>query len=248
MNLYTWRDVSTVENFRELDNVRDLTSYAMQSQYAASPRLLALCRAFQDRICPDVTIQMFYDEVFNIYTARGIGLDIWGRILGIGRIIEGPFEGIVFGFDGSGCQPFNQAPFLPSIAFRPPTYITLDDDSFRLLLLYKALANISSSDAATQNLLLSTLIDTGIGGFNSAAYVLEVDTMVIRWVFEGRLTPLQLAIFKVAGTLARGAGVGWELYAIDKFNVFGFHGSEFRPFNQAPFVRDNALIVYGETA
>jgi hypothetical protein len=241
--MYTWRNWRTTNNIRELDNIRELTSYAIQSQYAAGKKMMALAAGFQQRIDPTADIDLFYDKLFNIYTAAGFGLDNWGVILGIGRTIEGPPVLDCFGFDGSTLHPFDQRPFMPDYNLIPPTYLTLDDELFRLLLLYKALANISASDAATQNKLLSVLIDTGVGGFGSAAYVLEVDTMVIRWVFETFLTPTQLAVFKVAGTLARGAGVGWQLYAINPGKVFGFDGSEMQPFGQAIFAPDQALVT-----
>jgi hypothetical protein len=322
--MYTWRNWRDVKAVRELENIREATNYAIQSQYAASEKILALAAAFQDRIDPEADVELFYRKMFDIYTAEGMGLDNWGVILGIGRAIPGPYQGPCFGFEvtfdrssvanmspeassgdapsslyGSltlassflpgGCaprapqvragqspaasltskefQPFDQYPFAPDSGAPPGvTMITLDDELYRLLLLYKALANISASDAATQNKLLSVLMDavglcpartggygggnppgtgigTGVGAFSDAAYVLEIDTMAIRWVFESFLTPLQLAVFKVAGTLARGAGVGWELYAVNPSQTFGFDGSGMQPFNQAPFAGDKSLII-----
>ena len=213
--MYTWRDFQDVLNVRELENVREITSYAIQSQYSASKKITALAAGFQKRIDPHVDVDLFYRTMFNIYTAEGVGLDNWGVILQMGRTIADPDTGET---------------------------LTLDDEYYRLLLLYKAMANISASTAEAQNFLLAMLVNTGIGGFPRAAYVLEVDTMVIRWVFEDFLDPIQLAVFKVAGTLARGAGVGWELYAVNPAQVFGFDGSLMHPFNQAPFAPDNALL------
>ena len=215
MSMYTWRDFREVPDLRGLDNIHELTGYAIQSQYRASKRILALAAGFQEQIDPHLDADLFYDKMFNIYTAEGTGLDNWGLILQISRLIEDPDTGAA---------------------------ITLDDEHYRLLLLYKAMANISACTAAVQNHLLEMLVNTGIAGFPHAAYVLETDTMVIRWVFEDYLNPLQLAVFKVAGTLARGAGVGWELYAIHPGRVFGVDGSGMHPFNQAPFAPDNALI------
>ncbi len=209
----TWYSIRQAEDLRALSNIRNLKSYAIQSQYGASVKMLNLLAGFQENIEPTADINLFYEKFFNIYTAEGVGLDGWGRILAIPRTIE----------DGD-------------------VSITLTDEYYRLLLLYKALANISRSDAATLNHLLAELVNTGIALLPPAAYVLEVDTMVIRWVFEDFMNPLQLAVFKAAGTLARGAGVGWELYAINPQHVFGFDGSELYPFDQAPFAPDNALI------
>jgi hypothetical protein len=213
--MYTWRDIRDVIDFRELDNVREVTSYAIQSQYSASKKIMALAAQYQDQIDPHIDIDLFYEKIFNIYTAEGVGLDNWGLILNMSRTIKDP---------------------------NTDEGITLNDDYYRLLLLYKAMANISDSTAYSQNSLLQALINTGIGELPRTAYVLEVDTMVIRFVFEGFLSPIQIAIFYAAGTFARGAGVGWDLYAIDPDTVFGFDGSGMKPFNQAPFVSDNALI------
>ena len=113
--------------------------------------------------------------------------------------------------------------------------IVLDDDHYRALLLYKALANISFSDIASLNELLQKLTHIDIGGFNGNAYVLETGVMKIRWVFEYFLSDMQKAIFEAAGTLARGAGVGWEIYPINPLETFGFNGAAMQPFCQAPF-------------
>jgi hypothetical protein len=244
MAMYTWRNWRDVTDVRELENMRDRTSYAIQSQYSASMKILALTAGHQERIDPHVDVDLFYRKMFDIYTAEGVGLDNWGVILQIGRTIPGPYMGDSFGFDGSDLHPFDQLPFVPDAGGESAvTMLTLDDELFRLLLLYKALANISASDAATQNELLSTLINTGVGGFPRVGYVLEAGPMAIRWVFEDTLTSQQLAVFMVAGTLARGAGVGWELYAVNPGQVFGFDGGGFQPFNQAPFAGDKSLTV-----
>jgi hypothetical protein len=227
----TFLDMYYASNIRVLDNARSIRSEAIQSQYSASERMLGVMASMQKRLSPTLVrsdengnalpgtadVDIFYNNIFNLLTARGVGLDEWGRILVMSRSI--PL------LDGSGS-------------------ITLGDDDYRLLLLYKAMANIGASTAEAQNSLLAMLVATGIGAFPRAAYVLEVDTMVIRWVFEDFLDPLQLAVFKVAGTLARGAGVGWELYAVNPGAVFGFDGGGRQPFNQAPFTPDAALIIH----
>ena len=211
----TWPDFRDAPDLREMDNSRELTSEAAHSQYAASARVLGLAEDFQLRLDPTPGIDLFYNKIFNILTAQGPGLDTWGVIVAMPRTIDDPDTG---------------------------RSITLDDEYYRLLLLYKAMANISPSDAHSLNSLLQSLVNTGIAAFPRLAYVLEVDTMVIRWVFEDFLNDIQRAVFKAAGTLARGAGVGWELYAVNADQVFGFDGSEMHPFNQAPFAPDNALL------
>jgi hypothetical protein len=215
--MYTWRNFRTTANVRELENIRESTGYAIQSQYSASRKILALAAGYQERIDPHVDVDLFYRKMFDIYTAQGLGLDNWGLILQMGRTVKDQDSG---------------------------ENITLEDEYYRLLLLYKAMANISAATAEAQNALLAMLTDIGVTGLPRAAYVLEVDTMLIRWVFEDFLDPLRLAVFMAAGTLARGAGVGWELYAVNPGQVFGFDGSGMHPFNQAPFAPDNALLTY----
>ena len=210
----TWADTRDVADLRGEHNLRGRRSLAIQSQYSASKRLLRVAAGFQDMLDPTADVNLFYEKMFNLLTARGRGLDIWGTILGIGRVI------------GSG-----------------GVELTLEDEMFRLLLLYKALANISGATADDLNNLLDTLVATGAAGLPAKAYVLEVGTMVIRWVFEDFLDPIQMAVFEAAGTLARGAGVGWQLYAVPPGEVFGFDGQEMHPFNQAPFAPDDAMRI-----
>lgn len=210
----TWANYRTAD-VRSLFDAKSDACDSIQSQYAASSNINAVVAGFARLIDPYTDIQAFYDELFNIMSARGVGLDVWGDILQISRVIR----------------------------INETTSLTLDDDHYRALLLYKALANISSSDVATLNRLLQTLMETGIDVFDGHAYVLETGPMKIRWVFEYFLNELQLAIFRTAGTLARGAGVGWELYAVDPDKVFGFAGSKMRPFNTMPFVPDDALYT-----
>lgn len=210
----TWTDYRTAD-VRSLFDVKSDACASIQSQYSASENMTSVIAGFARMIDPYEEIQTFYDDIFNIMSAQGQGLDIWGEIIDIPRVIQ-----------------VNDA-----------SAMTLDDDHYRALLLYKALANISSSDIATLNKLLQTLIDTDIGVFNGNAYVLETGPMKIRWVFEYFLNEVEMAIFKTAGTLARGAGVGWEMYAVDPDKVLGFDGSRMKSFNQAPFVPDDALFT-----
>lgn len=214
--MYTWRDIREVINFRELENVREKTSYAIQSQYAASKKIMLLAAQYQDQLDPHADVDLFYREMFDIYTAEGVGLDNWGAILQIPRTIID--------------SETNQS-------------ITLNDTYYRLQLLYKALANISASTAEAQNKLLQVLVGTDMNRDSVPVYVIEIDTMVIRWVFETFLDATRMLVFEAVGTLARGAGVGWELYAIDPAQVFGFDGSGMNPFNQAPFASDGALVA-----
>ena len=245
MSMRTWRDFREMTDLRELEDLRDFTSYAIQSQYSASAKILALAAGFQKRIDPHFDSDLFYEKIFNIHSAEGVGLDNWGVILQIGRIIEVEDGSDPYTAGGGAAAPAANGAGSGGVYAGTSVRRSerLNDDYYRLLLLYKAMANISACTAAAQNHLLAMLINTGIAGFPRVAYVLEADKMVIRWVFEDYLDALQTAVFKAAGTLARGAGVGWELYALHPGQVFGFDGSGLHPFNQAPFAPDAALQI-----
>ncbi len=126
------------------------------SQYANSPTLYQLCLNMGEYIDPRADLDAFYAAVWDIDTAQGFGLDIWGRIVGVSRqlTITVPPENL--GFDeGDDYMPFGQAPFY---AGAPATSsYTLTDPAYRTLILVKALGNISSCTARSLNQLLQNL-------------------------------------------------------------------------------------------
>lgn len=94
------------------------------SQYGNSATITQLIRNMNTYIRPDIDIDNFYTWIWNVSTAQGFGLDIWGRIVGVSRTI-----------------------------FTDPI-TALDDDAFRALIMLKALSNISASNAPAINQLL----------------------------------------------------------------------------------------------
>jgi hypothetical protein len=58
------------------------------SQYGNSPTMSALINSFNLAVEANVDIDNFYDWIWNIDTAQGFGLDIWGRIIGVSRILD----------------------------------------------------------------------------------------------------------------------------------------------------------------
>ena len=96
----------------------------MISEYANSPTMLALIESFNAAVEASGDVDNFYSWIWNIATAQGFGLDIWGRIVGVNRTIN----------------------------TSPPTVLT--DNQFRQLILLKALANISIATSYSINSLL----------------------------------------------------------------------------------------------
>ena len=72
----------------------------MISQYANSPRYLELYNGLTDIFSNAKTLEDWYNVVFNIKTATGFGLDIWGEILNQSRLLHytNPIFPIMFYF------------------------------------------------------------------------------------------------------------------------------------------------------
>ena len=58
------------------------------SQFANSPILTTLIGNFFAYIDQTANLDAFYDLIWNIDTAQGVGLDIWGRIVGVNRVLQ----------------------------------------------------------------------------------------------------------------------------------------------------------------
>lgn len=172
------------------------------SQYANSPILTRLCTDMGQYVDPTLDFSQFFDFVWNIDTAVGNGLDIWGRILGVSRVVQIPVSNRYFGFEEQlgSTDPFNVSPFF---AGSPTTNnFALSDDAYRVLLLAKALANICDSSIPAINQLLINLFP-GLGG---NAYIADGD-MTMTYTFGFVLTPVQIAIIQNSGVLPRTSGV-----------------------------------------
>lgn len=199
----------------------------IQSQYSASRTIRALADSARVRIAPDADIALFYANIFNIATARGAGLDVWGRILGIGRKVDITELSDFFGFYGSDNEPFDQAPFWDGSA-RPTGVYELADDAYRQLLLWKAMANIAAADAASLNNLLQRLFP----GRNIVVY--ETGIMELTLFLYFPLEPWERTILKNYGLIAKGAGVELKWVEIP-YPVFGFNEAGYDPFDSEPF-------------
>jgi len=178
------------------------------SQYATSPIMVALIEAMNAALDPSADFNNFYDYVWNVYTAQGFALDIWGRIVNVPRTINIPASNDFLGFDEAlpDAEPFNQAPFYSGP--QGGTIYTLTDDAYRVLILTKALANISSFTAQSMNALLNFMFN-GQGTTRGSCYVLESATpMQISYVFNFALQSWEAAVLEQASLMPRPAGVG----------------------------------------
>lgn len=199
------------------------------SQYANSPRLGQLIQNMAGYFDPTQNLENFYNYVWNLDSAVGFGLDVWGRIIDASRILQIPTVQTTFGFnDGtnpSDYQPFGQAPFYdgPSAT----NSFSLSDEAYRTLLYVKAFGNICSTTIPALNQMLQTLF-SGRG----RCYVQDLGNMEMSYTFEFALTPVEYAILNQAGVPPRPAGVQVFIFQLDLATTFGFAGSGLQPFGQ----------------
>lgn len=201
------------------------------SQYSSATKLCALITTFNDYIDQNANLEAFYNLIWNVDTAVGAGLDIWGRIVGVERVLT-VTETDFFGFQQGGWRGWNQAPFytgkLTSTNYR------LTDEAFRALIMAKAAANITDSSIPAINRILMTLFP-GRGnayvaegqyvkqvfafgfaeagdkvGWNQAPFGQARSSyptgMKLTYVFEFSLAPFEVAIV-TSGVLPKPTGV-----------------------------------------
>ena len=173
------------------------------SQYASSEHLMSLLAAIDAWISPDTNFENFYTLIWNIDTAQGYGLDVWGRIVGVNRVLT-ITNGFYFGFaqadDPALVGTFGKAPFFSGESVT--SNFTLTDDSFRQLILAKAAANITNGSIPAINAILMNLFP-GRGN----CYVVDNLDMTMTYKFLFPLAPFERAIVENSNVLPRPAGV-----------------------------------------
>lgn len=208
------------------------------SQYGQSPTLRQLIDDMNDYIDPNVDIDAFYARYWNVDTAVGEGLDIWGRIVGVGRLLRITANDPILGFDNPSTPPdwqtFGHGRFADGSAVGGGEAYELPDDAFRVLILTKALSNIVATTAASLNRLLRNLFP-GRG----RVYVRDLGGMAMQFVFNFSLTPVEYAIVAQSGALPHPAGVFYSVVVNPSPGVFfGFRNSNpgsVLPFNYGIF-------------
>lgn len=172
------------------------------SQYANSPIIDAVILDFNAYLDQTANMDSFHDNIWNIATAIGYGLDVWGRILGVTRVLQvaaGSFFGLEDGTQQSG-DPFNVSPFFSGGGLT--TNFQLSDAAFRTLLYAKALANICNGSIPAINGILLLLFPQ-----RGNCYVTDGLDMSMTYTFLFKLTAVESSIVSQSGVLPRPAGV-----------------------------------------
>lgn len=201
----------------------------VQSQYAASPHLRKLVDSFWEALDPGADIESIYNNMVNLDTAVGFGLDVWGRIVAIGRDyastdVTTPYWGYKppAGVINDRVRNFGNAPF-----YKPVNgTVRLTDTAYRTYILIKAMINIGDATLASLNRMLKVMFP------DVTMSIVHTDTMVLRLVVQ---TPISQADLDALLTLQwLPAGVGLELYQVIT-PTWGLEGSGLETLDNGTF-------------
>lgn len=208
----------------------------VQSQYAASSHMRLLVDSFWKSLNPEADIKSIYDNMVNLDTAVGFGLDVWGRIVAIGREYVAIDENTKYlgfapspGINNPRLDTFNQAPFYKQIDGK----VRLTDNAYRVYILLKALINISDGTLASINDMLKTMFP------ETQIMCIHVDTMTLRLVIQDYMSESDKTALLNLPWLP--AGVGLQMYQVVT-PTFGFNGSGLHPFNCGTFAAYGIII------
>ena len=176
---------------------------ALISQYAASPTIVRLVEDFAAWIVPTADFDAFYDLVWNVETAQGWGLDVWGRIVDVGRVVQVASGEITLGFEEA--NPNSAVPYGSGVFFSgtgATSNYALTDDAYRVLIYAKALSNICDGSIPSVNRILRLLFP-GRGN----CYCTDGLDMTMTYTFEFPLTEVELAILSQSNVLCKPSGI-----------------------------------------
>ena len=181
----------------------DSVEKTILSQYQNSPIICQLIKGMDAAIDPSADIENFYNLVWNVDTATDFGLEIWGRIVDISREVNvSSTVDKQFGFEEAlpGSYPFGEGTFKSATSTYSGT-ISLPTESFRKLILAKALTNISASTIPAINKVLVNMF-----GDNGRVYVTQIDTMSIGYYFDYTPDEYTTAMITQTSAFLRPAG------------------------------------------
>jgi hypothetical protein len=215
------------------------------AQYSNSPILMQLVNNMNAYIDPYANLNNFYNQVWNVLTAVGYGLDRLGRVVGVSRTINIPFSATDLGFREAGAitplGPGGSAPFWDG-SLTGNNY-RLTDTAFRTLILVKAISNISVCSAQAINQQLTNLF-----GSQGRCYSFDLGNMQMQITFEFPLSLVDFYILTEGKALSRPCGVlAFLLTGYVPGKTFGFREAGFAqplgPGGSAPLFSGNYHAV-----
>ncbi|MBO7732877.1 MAG: DUF2612 domain-containing protein [Methanobrevibacter sp.] len=192
-------------------------------QYANSPVMLKLANGLGTLFDDSPFIKNWYDVIFNLETANGYGLDVWGAILNRSR--EFIYNGNRYYLQG--------AQTIGGVDFTAEQMENL----YRKVLQLTAMRYIGNASIASLNTLIQFIFKD-----DGECYCLEYGTMYIRYVFRFYLNDVQKAIIETIDPHPSGVESSYEYLPTQTyfgFIVRGVGGTDqpYLPFDNGPFYR-----------
>ena len=199
----------------------------MISQYANSPKFVALVDGLRAMFNNAKLIGDWYNIVYNLKTAKGFGLDIWGKILN---------QGCSFKYTNQTTGVVTEYYLKGEITVDGTTFSAEEvEELYRKILFMKVISLITNATDKSLNELLQFYFD------GRRVYVIQYDTMKLRYVFEIAVNKLEKSIF-TSGLLPKPTGVGATFVYLPKNQYFGFYVNSreqndqyWAPFDNKPF-------------
>lgn len=172
------------------------------SQYANSCGIIGIIGSMFEALDMTANFDNFFDAYYNLATAYGEGLNNWGRILQVSRILKIGSGPIYWGFQQAvpGVTTFGFGAW--SSGSNATQNFALSDSSYRTLLLAKAAANVSDGSIKSINRIL-----TGLFPGRGNAYVRDNQNQTMVYVFTFPLSVVERAIVAQSGVLPKPPGV-----------------------------------------
>ena len=172
------------------------------SQYANSPILTGMISAFNAAMDQTENMDNLYDMIWNVLTATGYGLDLWGRIVGVTRALSFPGTISYLGFEEASGSWTGFGQGILFYGGGTTTNFQLSDSDFRRLILAKAAANITDGSILSFNKILLSMFP-----LRGACYLADGLNMTATMTFQFPLNSVELAIVQQKGVLPYPCGV-----------------------------------------
>lgn len=180
------------------------------SQYSNAKALVSIIKSLDLAIDPRKDVDQFYKNIWDVSTATGLGLDIWGRIVDVPRKFPFTKTPESFGYDeqssptpASFPRPFNDSPFFMGVSERG--HVFLDDISYRKLIIIKAMANISVNTIPNYNKILTQLYSRD--DKEKRVWAEDGLDMTVTFHFNSPLSDFDRSVLSSSGIVASPCGV-----------------------------------------
>lgn len=190
-----------------LNYAPDLTQH-IQWQYDNASVINSLVEAKNNWYSANLTEfwQGIVSDFLNINTANDWGLNLWGKILQVKRL-----------YNVNGEQ------------------ISLSTELYRRLILGKLQLIRMNGTVPEINSYLNFIFAPYATETSYPAYVQDNRDMTVSYIFNFQPTDEELALIYSRSFLPTPAGVEDNIIVLTEDAIFGFEGSGFQPWNQAPF-------------